>query len=157
MTGRRGVAGCRSGWIDPDDEKIPDDYFQSEAFAKTLQSADCIVLVNDHPDLDLAFLRKNAPEFIDARDHGFSLTNTASVTAANRDDQVQVVYTGVVPIVFKAQRTLLYSLMDSIGWAFVMIALVGWHKRLTFGRPCRRWNANFDSVARRGLLAYEIS
>jgi hypothetical protein len=40
------------------------------------------------------------------------------------DAAVQVVYTGIVPIVYKAQRTLLASLIDSIGWAFVMIALV---------------------------------
>ncbi len=37
---------------------------------------------------------------------------------------IQVVYTGVVPVVYKAQRTLLASLVQSIGMAFVMIALV---------------------------------
>ena len=37
---------------------------------------------------------------------------------------IQVVYTGVVPVVYKAQRTLLSSLVRSIGMAFVMIALV---------------------------------
>ena len=37
---------------------------------------------------------------------------------------LQVIYTGVVPIVFKAQRTLLTSLIESIAWAFVMIAVV---------------------------------
>ena len=35
---------------------------------------------------------------------------------------LNVVYTGVVPIIYKAQRTLLTSLIESIGWAFVMIA-----------------------------------
>jgi uncharacterized protein len=34
------------------------------------------------------------------------------------------IYTGVVPVVYKAQRTLLNSLIESIGWAFVMIAVV---------------------------------
>ena len=37
---------------------------------------------------------------------------------------IQVVYTGVVPVVYKAQRTLLASLVQSIGMAFVMITLV---------------------------------
>ena len=43
-------------------------------------------------------------------------------TAKQLDKPIQVTYTGVVPIVYKAQRTLLHSLIDSIGWAFVMIA-----------------------------------
>ena len=37
---------------------------------------------------------------------------------------IQVVYTGVVPVVYKAQRTLLASLVKSIGMAFLMITLV---------------------------------
>jgi hypothetical protein len=35
---------------------------------------------------------------------------------------IQVVYTGVVPVVYKAQRTLLTSLTASIGWSFPFIA-----------------------------------
>ena len=37
---------------------------------------------------------------------------------------IQVIYTGVVPVVYKAQRTLLTSLAESIGLAFVLIAAV---------------------------------
>jgi hypothetical protein len=37
---------------------------------------------------------------------------------------LQVVYTGVIPVVYKAQRTLLHSLANSIGLAFVLIAFV---------------------------------
>jgi predicted RND superfamily exporter protein len=53
-----------------------------------------------------------------------------SLTAAQRraqgdeDAGISVVYTGIVPIVYKAQRALLDSLVNSIGLAFVMIALV---------------------------------
>jgi len=36
----------------------------------------------------------------------------------------QVIYTGVVPVVYKAQRTLLSSLLQSIMMAFVLIAIV---------------------------------
>ena len=35
---------------------------------------------------------------------------------------IQVIYTGLVPVVYKAQRTLLSSLADSIGLAFLLIA-----------------------------------
>lgn len=37
---------------------------------------------------------------------------------------LQVIYTGVIPVVYKAQRTLLNSLAKSIGLAFVLIAIV---------------------------------
>lgn len=37
---------------------------------------------------------------------------------------IQVIYTGVVPVVYKAQRTLLTSLTNSIAMAFVLIAAV---------------------------------
>lgn len=37
---------------------------------------------------------------------------------------VSAIYTGLVPVVYKAQRTLLESLIVSTGWAFVMIAVV---------------------------------
>ena len=44
--------------------------------------------------------------------------------AAQRKQKVSVIYTGLVPIVYKAQRTLLASLFESTGMAFVMIAVV---------------------------------
>src|SRR5690606_39199328 len=44
--------------------------------------------------------------------------------AAERGDHIHALYTGVVPVVYKAQRTLLSSLVQSIGWAFVLIAVV---------------------------------
>jgi predicted RND superfamily exporter protein len=45
-------------------------------------------------------------------------------TSAMPGQGLKVIYTGVVPIIFKAQRTLLTSLIESIVWAFVMIAVV---------------------------------
>jgi predicted RND superfamily exporter protein len=87
-----------------------------------IHSLDCVVLVVDHPDYDVEFLKANAKVFVDARDHIFKLGE--SKTAVERGDPIQVVYTGVVPVVYKAQRTLLTSLIKSIGWAFAMIACV---------------------------------
>ena len=37
---------------------------------------------------------------------------------------MDVVYTGVVPVVYKAQNTLLESLIESVAWAFALIAIV---------------------------------
>ncbi len=75
------------------------------------------------PGLRPGFHPADTPkQLVDARQHGF----VAGVrqTAKQQQQPIQVTYTGVVPIVYKAQRTLLHSLIDSIGWAFVMIAAV---------------------------------
>lgn len=47
-----------------------------------------------------------------------------TIPEATGSGAMQVVYTGVVPVVYKAQRTLLHSLVQSIGLAFVLIAAV---------------------------------
>ena len=41
---------------------------------------------------------------------------------AGEDVEIATIYTGIVPIVYKAQRALLQSLVESIGLAFVMIS-----------------------------------
>lgn len=46
------------------------------------------------------------------------------VFQVSRPETPQVVYTGIVPVVYKAQRTLLGSLFESILLAFVLIGLV---------------------------------
>ncbi len=51
---------------------------------------------------------------------------------------IQVIYTGLVPVVYKAQRTLLSSLANSIGLAFVLIAGV-MVLLLNPGRPPFGW------------------
>ena len=58
---------------------------------------------------------------IDASNHVYSI-DQAKTSDASRP--VNAVYTGVVPVVYKAQKTLLQSLVESTGWAFVMIAVV---------------------------------
>lgn len=93
-----------------------------------LAEADCVILANDHAMYDPQSLQANEElAFVDARAHRFDVDKDGVVTqptAAQRDDPVQVVYTGAVPVIYKAQRTLLVSLMESIGWAFGLIALV---------------------------------
>ena len=107
-------------WNDP--VANPPGSIAEDKWAKTLQQFDCVVVLADHPDYDMDFIREHAKHVVDAREHGF--VAGAEETAKKQGKPIQVTYTGVVPIVYKAQRTLLHSLIDSIGWAFVMIAAV---------------------------------
>ncbi len=107
-------------WHDP--VANPPSSIAAEKWAKTLEQFDCVVVLNDHADYQIDFIRQHAKHVIDAREHGFAAATDK--TAKQRNKPIQVTYTGVVPIVYKAQRTLLHSLIDSIGWAFVMIAAV---------------------------------
>jgi predicted RND superfamily exporter protein len=105
-----------SGWHDPADE-LP------EGWTRALAASECVVLVGDDAKYDSDLIRQNAPLLIDARDHRFEPQPTSPV-AADDEPLISTVYTGVVPVVYKAQRTLLESLIQSTGWAFVMIAVV---------------------------------
>ncbi|MEM6688866.1 MAG: MMPL family transporter [Planctomycetota bacterium] len=62
---------------------------------------------------------------------------------------IDAIYTGVIPVVYKAQRTLLQSLADSIGMAFVLIAGV----MVVLLSPARRVIDRF----RPGKLAYGVA
>lgn len=137
-------AGMRSksrlAWHDP--VETPLAKISEEAWLKQLDIANVVVLV-DQPDIyDLDFLRQHAKVWVDASQHRFDPEQ--STTAVERGDPVNVVYTGVVPVVYKAQRMLLESLVESIGSAFVMITMVmmvllrdwrapfGWRNSLNF-------------------------
>src|SRR5262249_32955327 len=72
-----------------------------------LASYDSIVLVGDAPGLDMAAVKRGGIALIDARDHSF-VPGSAQRTAWHSNPAgVAAVYTGVVPIVYKAQRMLL--------------------------------------------------
>lgn len=69
-----------------------------------------------------------ADHLVDARGADMQ-QSTASLTedripTVNGGGEIQAIYTGVIPVVYKAQRTLLTSLADSIALAFVLIAAV---------------------------------
>ncbi len=108
-------------WHDPVAKPLGENA-TSPKWGKMLSEFDCVVIVKDHPDYDMDFIRQHAKLIVDARQHGFN--PTADQTAKQLGKPIDVTYTGVVPIVYKAQRTLLHSLINSIGWAFVMIAAV---------------------------------
>ena len=79
------------------------------------------MLVRDNPAYDVEFIKQHARIFIDARQHGFDPASPEAQTAVQRGDPIHVVYTGVVPLVYKAQRSLLDSLIQSTFWSFVTI------------------------------------
>ena len=96
----------------PEQDSGPHDWSQIAA------EQDCVVLVGD-AGYDVELLRRHAPRFVDVRDHRFdpALDNRA----ANIAGSPGAVYTGVVPIVYKAQRALLDSLISSSLWSFLTI------------------------------------
>jgi len=106
-------------WFDPDTAPAADDW---EKLVEQFSDYNVVVLVQNHADYPLDLIRANAKSFVDATDHRFDVAT--SQTSVQRDDPISVVYTGVIPVVYKAQRSLLNSLINSIGLAFVMIALV---------------------------------
>ena len=89
--------------------------------AQELAAYDCVVVVGEPAGMQLSELRAAAPLVIDARDHVFRPdANQPTAYQQNRYD-VSAVYTGVVPIVYKAQRMLLDSLIQSTLWSVIMI------------------------------------
>jgi uncharacterized protein len=94
----------------------------SDKFAQALQRFDAVVLVNDSPLYDQGFIKEHSKLVIDARDHRFRAENFQ--TANQAEAPISTIYTGVVPIVYKAQRELMTSLFRSMESAFLMIACV---------------------------------
>jgi hypothetical protein len=83
-----------------------------------LARQDCVVLVDPRLEENLDRLKSHARCLVDARQHGYVREEG---TAHERQESIAAVYTGLVPVVYKAQRTLLESLIESTGWSFVTI------------------------------------
>lgn len=98
---------------------------RSEKWGELLGEAAVVVLVDDSPNYDVDFIREHARQFVDARriptDRGVPKV-VDGIPIVDDSGPLEVVYTGVIPVVYKAQRTLLTSLIDSTIWAFVLIA-----------------------------------
>jgi len=121
--------GYRSNTITYYDTPLTAEQEKSEDWSAYLAQFDVVVQVREGDGLNLATTRTHAKALIDATSHRFDPTAEDARTslqrrAAGEDTDVWVTYTGVVPVVYKAQRTLLESLVNSIGLAFVMIAAV---------------------------------
>jgi predicted RND superfamily exporter protein len=110
-------AGLRGGeWHDPRFE-LPED------FTQRLNDYDGVVLLEDDPRYRKEELERYANFVVDARDHYYE-DGPSATTALSRNNTIGTMYTGLVPIVYKAQHALLQSLVESTGWAFVAISIV---------------------------------
>ncbi|QDV45205.1 MMPL family protein [Stieleria neptunia] len=112
-------------WVDHRSEDNPIE-IGGDLWNKVIGKADVLVWVGDQPAPETALA--NAKTLIDAQaiftkpiSHDLVGDGIPEVTGAG---SMQVVYTGVVPVVYKAQRTLLGSLVESIALAFVLISVV---------------------------------
>lgn len=114
----------RSYWLDidqPDAKMHPGD----PRWSKFLDTVDLVVMVGDQEGLSTEDLAKLSKPVVDARLAALpvavpSLDGTVPVEL--NSGPLEIVYTGIVPVVYKAQRTLLVSLVESIAMAFVLIA-----------------------------------
>ncbi|TWT84165.1 MMPL family protein [Planctomycetes bacterium CA13] len=115
----------RPVWIDPAAEGSSLE-IGSEKWNQAIAAVDAVVWLGD--ELPEQADIQSAKRWIDAT--AILEKPVAPVLAEGRVPDVensgslQVVYTGVIPVVYKAQRTLLFSLVESIALAFVLIACV---------------------------------
>lgn len=95
-----------------------------------LAGFDCVVLVKDHAAFANVDLRRTTKLLDDARNHVYSAASNLNSSAqlakerkkdSGKEEIAHAVYTGVVPIVYKAQRSLLESLISSTWWSFITI------------------------------------
>ena len=114
----------RPVWIDIDaeDAKIrPGD----SRWEKLLATVDVVVMIADQKGITSAELAKSSKAFVDARLSVLPTPEPALDGATPIEinaGPLEAIYTGIVPVVYKAQRTLLVSLVESIAMAFVLIA-----------------------------------
>ena len=89
-----------------------------------LNGADAVVLLGDFSDADMRTIAGLLPHTIVAGEHGGSRVRRqlgGDPGIGNREAEMHAIYTGVVPIVYKAQRSLLDSLIQSTLWSFLTI------------------------------------
>ncbi len=120
-------------WHDPKVFPLSKAEAVSNEWAEYIKRYSCVVIADPHPDYDLDFVRAQHPHVIDASEmlavalkpiaRGQNIASQPIELPAH-PGEMDVVYTGVVPVVYKAQRTLLESLIVSVAWAFVLIAFV---------------------------------
>ncbi len=112
-------------WIDPASADLPYGV-GSEKWNRLIGVPDAVIWVGGEETSRDDF--STAKRFIDARAIQEKTVRPIlagdSIPDVEGSGNLQVVYTGVVPVVYKAQRTLLASLVRSIGLAFLLIAAV---------------------------------
>ncbi len=106
---------------------------KEDKLMQLVEMVDCVVMLDSDPAFDVEMIKAKAKNFVDAESILDSIDleqikehqpMDRAVALSAYPGDMDVVYTGVVPVVYKAQRTLLVSLFESVGWAFVLIAFV---------------------------------
>ncbi len=90
-----------------------------------LAEQDALILVSAGSDPTAKQLARGGLQVIDVSDTS-AITSSAAIPLAETSTPrpVRAVYTGMIPLVYKTQRELLYSLKESIIWATVLISVV---------------------------------
>ncbi len=115
----------RPWWIDansPTAKVKPGD----DRWNKLIETADCVVLIDDQPNVDLEQLAKSAKNYLDIRLNKLPAAAPSlqeSIPIDSNAGPLEAIYTGIVPVVYKSQRTLLASLIESTIMASVAISL----------------------------------
>ncbi|MDB4766746.1 MMPL family transporter, partial [bacterium] len=160
-------------WVDPQRYSLdnPDltpkekeqlkNFFEPKSWRERIRKSDCVILIEDDEMFDIDLLKQNATHLVDCRDHKFlinpetkepiaGMKTATQRKMAGEDVGITTIYTGIIPIVYKAQRALLRSLIESILLAFIMITIVMMLLLRDWDRPFERGNyLNF----RGGLFA----
>ena len=89
---------------------------QRDAVIEQFKKFDSVVAIGNVPDADVNAMQSAGVNVVDAR-HMLEPADTALAVAT----PITAIYTGVVPIVYKASRALLDSLIQSSFWSFVTI------------------------------------
>jgi hypothetical protein len=109
-------------WLDVPSEKR-DELVASDKWTSLVQSFDAVVWLGGSSFVKEDFTA--ATRLIDGETIRGQVTEAKLLPGGIPEHEglgpIQVIYTGVVPVVYKAQRTLLTSLTESIGWSFVLI------------------------------------
>lgn len=89
---------------------------------KKLREFDCVVLTGDFSPADVEMIRNEQVSVVSMpAPDATHLPAVAADSSAGQNAEIAAVYTGVVPIVYKAQRVLLNSLIESTFWSLITI------------------------------------
>lgn len=92
---------------------------QRQKVIDTFKTFDSVVVLGEVPDADIQALTEAGVPITDGRSKGAQLAEQSP--PAHGSAAIAAVYTGVVPIVYKAQRALLENLIQSSFWSFATI------------------------------------
>jgi predicted RND superfamily exporter protein len=96
---------------------------EPEKLDEYVRQFDAVVVATSDPKVLEIVSRDGFPPNLSTADFRFDPKQDL-ITARTKDWPISVAYTGLVPVIYKAQRTLLRSLINSTFWAFVAISVV---------------------------------